>query len=114
MTNRDYVIGLDNEKLAELIFSKKEEICDSMKTYCCNNCLECIKKWLEMERNPKVKRGQMRRNPYNGDFWVILYVSEENGIHEWCLGLDEHGYVARLSVDVVRTWFLWDEEKEKK
>ena len=84
-----------------------------MKTCCCNNCLECIKKWLEMERNPKVERGQMRREPYLGDFWVILYVSEENGIHEWCLGLNESGSVARLSVDVVRTWFLWDEEKEK-
>ena len=84
-----------------------------MKTCCCNNCLECIKKWLEMERNPKVERGQMRRDPYLGDFWVILYVSEENGIHEWCLGLNDHGNVARLSVDVVRTWFLWDEEKEK-
>ena len=113
MTNRDYVIGLDDEKLAELIFSKKEEICDSMKTCCCNNCLVCIKKWLEMERKPKVERGQMRRNPYNGCFWVILYVSEENGIHEWCLGLNENGNVARLSVDVVRTWFLWNEEKEK-
>ena len=113
MTNRDYVIGLNNEKLAELIFSKKEEICDSTKTCCCNNCLVCIKKWLEMERNPKVERGQMRRNPYNGDFWVILYVGEENGTHNWCLGLDEHGNVARLSIDVVRTWLLWDEEKEK-
>ena len=65
MTNRDYVMGLDNEKLAKLMWSKKEEICDSisMKTCCYNNCLECIKKWLETERNPKVERGQMRRDP---------------------------------------------------
>ena len=103
---------LDNEKLAELIFSKKEEVCDSMKTCCCNNCLKCIKKWLEMERNPKVEKGQMRREPYLGDFWVILYVSEENGIHDWCLGLNEHGDVARLSVDVVRTWFLWEKNDD--
>ena len=104
-------MGLDNEKLAELIFSKKEEICDSMKTCCCNNCLECIKKWLEMERNPKVEKWQMRL--HNGCFWVILYVNEENGIHDWCIGLDEHGNVAKLAVDIVRTWILWDLDKEK-
>ena len=104
MTNRDYVM-----ELAKL---KKEEIYDSIKTDCYNTC-PCIKRWLEIERNPKVERGQMRRHPYDGCFWVILYVGEENGTHNWCLGLDEHGNVARLSVDVVRTWFLWDEEKEK-
>ena len=115
MTNRDYVMGLDNEKLAKLMWSKKEEICDSisMKTCCYNNCLECIKKWLETERNPRVERGQMRRDPYDGCFWVILYVNEENGTHNWCLGLDEHGNVARLSIDVVRTWLLWNIDKEK-
>ena len=115
MTNRDYVMGLDNEKLAKLMWSKKEEICDSisMKTCCYNNCLECIKKWLEAERNPRVERGQMRRNPYDGYFWVILYVGKENGTHNWCLGLDEHGNVARLSIDVVCTWLLWDIDKEK-
>ena len=115
MTNRDYLMELDNEKLAKLMWSKKEEICDSisMKTCCYNNCLECIKKWLETERNPRVERGQMRRNPYDGCFWVILYVGEENGTHNWCLGLDEHGNVARLSIDIVRTWLLWDIDKEK-
>ena len=30
MTNRDYLRGLSNEKLAEFIFSKKEEICDAI------------------------------------------------------------------------------------
>ena len=113
MTNRDYVMELDNERLAELIFSKKEEICDSMKTCCCNNCLACIKKWLKMERNPKVEKWQMRRNPYDGCFWVILYVNEENGIHDWCIGLNEYGSVAKLVVDDVRTWILWDLDKEK-
>ena len=113
MTNRDYLMKLDNEKLAEIIWSKKEEICDSMKACCSNNCLECIKKWLEMERHPKVERGQMRRDPYEGCFWLILYVNEENGIHDWCIGLDEYGHVLKLEVDAVRTWILWDEEKEK-
>ena len=98
MTNRDY---------AELMWSKKEEICDFMKTHC-NNTYPYIKRRLEMKRNSKVERGQMRRNPYGGCFWVILYVSEENGMHDWCLGLDKHGNVARLSIDVVRTWLLWD------
>ena len=113
MINRDYLRNLSNEKLAE--FLKGSTICTCMMETChdYDDCGKCIKKWLEMERNPKVERGQMRREPYQGNFWVILYVSEENGIHEWCLGLDEHGNVARLSVDVVRTWFLWDEEKEK-
>ena len=58
MTNRDYVMGLDNENLVEFIWSKKEEICDLVKTYCyntCPNCKECIKKWLDMERNLKVE-----------------------------------------------------------
>ena len=112
MTNRDYLKGLSNEKLAE--FLKESKIC-SLIEFCPNydDCGKCIKEWLEMERNPKVERGQMRRNPYNGCFWVILYVSEENGTHNWCLGLDEHGNVARLSIDVVRTWLLWNIDKEK-
>ena len=66
MTNRDYLMKLDNEKLAEIMWSKKEEICDSMKSCCNNTCLECIKKWLEMERHPKVEKWQIRREPYQG------------------------------------------------
>lgn len=113
MTNRGYLRGLSNEKLAELLRGSK--ICHYMRETCndYDDCEKCIKKWLEMERNPKVERGQMRRNPYDGCFWVILYVNEENGTHNWCLGLDEHGNVARLSINVVRTWFLWDIDKEK-
>ena len=113
MTNRGYLRGLSNEKLAELIFSKKEEICDSMKTCCCNNCLECIKKWLEMERTPKVEKWQIRKEPYQGCLWLILYVNEENGIHDWCMGVDEHGHISNLEVDVVRTWTSRDVENKE-
>ena len=104
MTNRDYLMKLDNERLAELIWSKKEEICDSMKTCCCRNCLKCITKWLEMERNPKVEKWQIRIEPYQSCSWLILYVNEENGIHDWCMGVDKHGHISKLAVDVVRTW----------
>ena len=75
MTNRDYLMKSDNEKLAEIIWSKKEEICDSMKSCCNNTCLECIKKWLEMERNPDVEEGQIRRS-CRGHSWLILYANK--------------------------------------
>lgn len=112
MTNRDYLRGLSNEKLAELL--KGSKICNMM-DFCpnYNDCGECIKKWLKMERNPKVEKWQLRRDPYDGCFWLILYVGEENGIHDWCIGLDEHGHVSKLAVDIVRTWILWDLDKEK-
>ena len=113
MTNRDYLMGLNNEKLAELIFSKKEEICDAMKTCCCNNCLVCIKKWLEMERSPKVKKWQIRKEPHQGCLWLILYVNEENGIHDWCMGVDEHGHISKMAIDVVRTWIVWNVENKE-
>ena len=49
MTNRDYLMGLSNEKLAELlnelkIFGLDCIVCDD------GNCTKCITKWLETER----------------------------------------------------------------
>ena len=111
MTNRDYLRNLSNEKLAEFMGSNSE-ICNYMGTCCCS-CLKCIKKWLDMERKPNIEKWQMRRDPYGGRFWLILHVGEENETHNWCLGLDEHGNVARISIDIVRTWILWDLDKEK-
>lgn len=105
MTNRDYLMGLNNEKLAELIFSKKEEICDAMKICCCNNCLKCIKKWLEMERNPDVEEGQIRRS-CRGRSWLILHANKKSN---WCTILDKYGNVEKMAVGLVR---IWDVEEE--
>lgn len=65
-----------------------------------------------MERKLKIEKWQMRRDPYDGCFWLILYVGEENGTYNWCLGLNEHGNVARISIDIVRTWFLWEKNDD--
>ena len=101
MTNRDYLMGLSNGKLAEFIFSKKEEICDAMKACCCNNCLECIKKWLEMKRELDVEKGQIRWDTCRGRSWLILYADKKSN---WCMALDKDGNVEKLAVGVVCTW----------
>ena len=50
MTNRDYLMTLDNKKLAAFIRSgsggNNDEICNSMKK-CYSTCQKCIEKWLE-------------------------------------------------------------------
>ena len=54
MTNRDYLRGLSNKKLAELldglkIFGSDCIVCED------GNCTRCITKWLETERKPNVE-----------------------------------------------------------
>ena len=56
MTNRDYLRGLSNEKLAELLDEDIicDKICDCMiKTCPDGSCTKCVTKWLEAERKPK-------------------------------------------------------------
>ena len=53
MTNRDYLKGLSNEKLAELIVG--EEICDLIEPCLDRNCTRCITKWLHTERKLNVE-----------------------------------------------------------
>lgn len=54
MTNRNYLRGLSDEKLAEFIWSGggNDKICDYMETYGCgsHSCIECIKEWLNIKR----------------------------------------------------------------
>ena len=51
MTNRDYLMTLDNKKLAEFIRSGGENyvICSSMKK-CYPSCQKCVEKWLEKKK----------------------------------------------------------------
>ena len=105
MTNGDYLRGLNNEKLVEFIWGTKSEVCDSMKEDCCCNCQECTRKWLEMERNPDVEEGQIRRS-CRGHSWLILYANKKSN---WCTVLDKYGNVEKLAVGIVRTWDVEEE-----
>lgn len=99
MTNRDYLRGLSNGKLAEFMGSNSE-ICNYMGTCCCS-CSKCIKKQLEMERNLDVEKGQIRQEACRGRSWLILYADKKSN---WCMALDKDGNVEKLAVGVVRTW----------
>ena len=52
MTNRDYLRGLSNEKLAELLAGG--DICNYLIETCPDgDCTKCITKWLEAESKSK-------------------------------------------------------------
>ena len=108
MTNRDYLMGLNNEELANAIgrchMACEETKCESI------DCQKCCLKWLEKERGSDVKKWQIRRDSYEGCFWLILYVNEESN---WCMGVDEHGHISKMAVGVVRTWIVRDVENKE-
>ena len=108
MTNRDYLMRLDNEELANAIgrcsMACNETECESI------DCRRCCLKWLEKERGSDVKKWQIRRDSYEGCFWLILYVNEESN---WCMGVDEHGHISKMAVGVVRTWTVRDVENKE-
>ena len=103
MTNGDYLRGLNNEKLAEFIWSKK--ICDSHEL-CNDPCSKCIKQWLETEINPDVEIGQIRREKCRNRSWLILDANEKSN---WCMAVDKDGNVEKLAVGIVRTWDVEEE-----
>ena len=98
MTNRDYLMRSSNKELSELIWSRNK-ICDSMHCDCNDNCLKCIKKWLEMERKPDVKKGQVRRSD-SGRYHLVFYVKNDDE----CLILTENGILVRTPTRDVCTW----------
>ena len=108
MTNRDYLMGLSNEELANAIgrcyMTCEEMECESI------DCQKCCLKWLEKERELDVKKWQIRRDSYEGCFWLILYVNEESN---WCMGVDEHGHISKMATGVVRTWIVRDVENKE-
>ena len=106
MTNRDYLMKLNNEELANAIgrchLACEETKCESI------DCRKCCLKWLEKERETDVKKWQIRRDLYKGCFWLILYVNEESN---WCMGVDEHGHISKMATDTVR--FIWNVENKE-
>lgn len=99
MTNRDYLMGLSNEKLSEFVWN--DEICDYPKeTSRCesNSCRECIK-WLEAER--KVEKGQIRQTDW-GRSYLIFMVTDDTK----CLIIDEKGAISIRLNSVVETWTI--------
>ena len=108
MTNRDYVIGLDNEKLAELL--KGSKICRLIE-WCPNygDCGKCIKEWLDAKPKINVEKGQIRE--INSRKWLVVAV---NTNRDDCLMLSETGAVQDISIDIVDTWeIVTDETAEK-
>ena len=109
MTNRDYLMKLSNEELANVI-GRCSMACDETKKCESIDCRKCCLKWLEKERESDVKKWQIRKD-FKGCFWLILYVNKES--NWWCMGVDEHGYISKMAVSVVRTWTVWDIENKE-
>ena len=70
MTNRGYLRGLSNEKLAELLRGSKK-ICHCMNETCndYDDCEKCIKEWLDAKRETSVKKGQIRKMDYEDGYF---------------------------------------------
>ena len=104
MTNRDYVIGLDNEKLAELL--KGSKICSLME-FCPNygDCGKCIKEWLDAKRETSVKKGQIRKMDSIKWLVVTMSVNRDN-----CLMLSETGTIRDIPADTVDKWKIVTDE----
>ena len=107
MTNRDYLMRLNNEELANAI-GRCHIVCEETK---CKwiDCRKCCLKWLEKERGSDVKKWQIRGNSYEG-FWLIFYVNKESN---WCMGVDEHGHISKMATNIVRTWIVWNVENKE-
>ena len=97
MTNRDYLMGLSDRELAELL--NGDRICDRVETcpYC--DCTKCITKWLETEIKPDVKKGQIRRSD-SGRYYLVLYVKNDTE----CLISTQNGVLVRALTRDVSAW----------
>ena len=110
MTNRGYLRGLSNEKLAELLRGSKK-ICHCMIETCndYDDCEKCIKEWLDAKREINVKKGQIRET--DSRKWLVVAV---NTNRDNCLMLSETGRVCDILVNVVDTWKIVTDETEEK
>lgn len=100
MTNRDYLMGLSNEKLAYAI-EAYSEICDEMGDKCeQQDCHICCLKWLKKERKSDVKKGQIRQGD-SGRCYLIFMVTDTE-----CLTIGEKGTIVRRLKPVVETWVI--------
>lgn len=107
MTNRDYLRGLSNEKLAE--FLKGSKIC-SLIEFCPNydDCGKRIKEWLDAKREISVEKGQIRE--IDSRKWLIVAV---NTNHDNCLILSETGVIRYIPTDIVDIWEIVTDETEE-
>lgn len=99
MTNRDYVMGLSNEKLAYAI-EAYSEICDEMGDKCERDCHICCLKWLKKERKSDVKKGQIRQSD-SGRCYLIFMVTDTT-----CLTIGEKGTIVKRLKSLVETWLI--------
>lgn len=108
MTNRDYLRGLNNEKLAELL--KGSKICHCIRETCndYDDCEKCIKKWLDAKRETHVEKGQIRETDLIKWLVVIMSVNRDN-----CIILSETGAIRDIPTDVVDTWKIVTDETEE-
>lgn len=109
MTNRDYLRGLSNEKLAELL--KGSKICTCLIETCpdYDDCGKCIKEWLDAKRETSVEKGQIRET--DSRKWLIVAV---NTNHDNCLILSETGVIRYIPTDIVDTWEIVTDKTEEK
>lgn len=98
MTNRDYMMGLSNGKLAELMAG--DRICDYIETCHGLDCTKCITKWLETERKSDLEKGQIRQAD-SERCYLILMVTDTK-----CLIISEKGTIFRRLKSVVDTWAI--------
>ena len=97
MTNRDYLMGMSDRELAELL--NGDRICDCVGTCPNCDCTKCITKWLATERKPDVKKWQIRRSD-TGRHYLVLYVKNSSE----CLISTENGVLVRALIRDVSTW----------
>ena len=104
MTNRDYLRGLSNKELAELL--KGSKICSLME-WCPSyvDCGKCIKEWLDAKREISVEKGQIRETDSRKWLVVTMSVNRDN-----CLMLSETGAIRDISTDVVDNWKIVTDE----
>lgn len=99
MTNRDYLMGLSNEKLAYAI-EACSEICDEMGDKCGRDCHICCLKWLKKERKSDVEKGQIRQAD-SGRCYLIFMVTDTT-----CLTIGEKGTIVKRLKSLVETWAI--------
>ena len=106
MTNRDYMTGLSNERLARVLNELK--IFDLDCNGCNSDCIKCVTKWLETERKPRVEEGQIRET--DSHKWLVgnISINRDN-----CLMLSETGTIRDVPTDIVDTWKIVTDETEE-
>ena len=97
MTNRDYLMGLSDKELAELL--NGDRICDCVETCPDCDCTKCVTKWLGTERKPDVKKGQIRSSD-SGRYYLVLYVKNSDE----CLISTQNGVLVRTPTRDVSAW----------